>query len=1484
MFRMNKKIISVILSSILLSGCGGDDSSGVIELPPSIEKPLPPIEPPVEPPLPPEEGGRPEINLARRGYLTLGSEKIQSSDITCNTQLLSPKGFTFNAGDLVHCVYDGMTLVSFQTSRPWTREATEQTELTLSLSDEFIFNESKFKNATLLLQTNDSCADKNTLCLNLDTVSKVKFKNFYQNDLDKDPEIFKKEIIEEVANNATTDSVPSTHQPNVEAVTTPGTQPDLNSSFVSANAESAYQYQPETMILSSGRLTNHLNQGVAGVDYYSPSGRGVTDENGAFTFNWGETISFGIGSFELGSARANKNTIQLIELGNDTHGKNISYLIQRYSTSNAENSIKVIDSVRSVFAEYPNAINTIINTSLSSIPSLSENPDKKSEFISQFDDGLAKEVDDKICATNACNSGASYNMPLKSSIDSEIKSIIDKLWGINEKGLPVSKFHVFHDATNFYGNTGNARGQAAINISNTAIPILMSRNDGNYWLSFGQKRAYDNEGLAYITEAPSLVVPENVQSNSTTFNLPFISLGNIGQGKVMVIGNAYYNSVLRCPNGYSWNGSVDKNGECGIKSDSDDMKNFMQNTLRYLTNNAYNPTTGSINIGTNIDLVYFTRGGQTTGNSTEFTLHPDFKAKLSTINQFGNINPQETPLLILNGFEYLTSFNNDHYAIPLSAVISKPKLSERDITDLIQYVESGGAILIMETVLNNLRDNNSGPYSRLLDSAGLSMGVNKNSVLNGSSGNYKLPRNVREEGIWVYESYPLTDNDTPYTITDEGKVEWTYQINNKPQDKPKLEVARWVEMNNENKEITRYAYIDTKGKSEAEIATEKASILNAFPGLAECTKNDYHYEVNCLEYRPGNKIPLRGINPQYTQLPLDEATAKSMVQAADLGTNITRLYEHELYFRTKGKSGIRLNEVDLNRLYQNMSVWLWNNEPYRYENIGDDELGFKTFTEFLNCYTQNSHLGTSCPEALQNSLIQQKMLLGDKTTLNPSYPLNYMEKPLTRLMLGRSYWDLNIKVDTTQYPGNATGGSSETIPVSLYSNAAKWFAGNLQSTGLWAPAHQQVTVSAPTNEPIAITVALADDLTGREQHEKGLNRPPRVSKTFTMSSGSTSFTVPYGGLIYIKGNSKTKETVNFTFTGVIKAPYFKDNAWVVGHDLNATAPFGEIESNAFIYTTAKSNLTASNIIPSNETENSLSKQAIFSQQIDSFADAMHDFYGRDETQRSVHQKFTYPELVGHKQRFVNDRQISIGAAHSGYPVMNSSLNPTSNNIQTTPLNDWLLWHEVGHNAAEAPLVIPGGTEVTNNVLALYMQDKFNGKMSRVESDIRIAPDLLANANGQGWAMGGAGDRLVMFAQLKVWAEQYFDIHQWYSDTSLPAYYSEKEGMKGWNLYQLMHRKARGDTVGDEKFGGINYCQMNEGTQADKLMLCASYLTQTDLSSFFKAWNPGATSSKTPGSPELLFNGGVSAFGYSKLQSLQLKQPERKVESINNIKL
>ena len=1508
-FKYKKSLLAAILSATLLAGCDGGGSgsssdtppvdSGTGSLPEVKPDPTPNPEPTPEPtpdpeptpePIPdpePTPEPEPEPVPTKTGYLTLGgSQRVTGA--TCNGE--SSDGFTFTPGNTVSCVVGSTTIATFNTQSEAARSLRAVDKVSFSLEDaqELANSENKKTNAISLVTSSDSCpADAEQLCLTFSSVvDRARFEKLYKQ-IDLATDNFSKLVNEEVENNAATDKAPSTHTSTVVPVTTEGTKPDLNASFVSANAEQFYQYQPTEIILSEGQLVDSLGNGVAGVDYYTNSGRGVTDENGKFSFSWGETISFGIDTFELGSVRGNKSTIALTELGDEVRGANIDQLIHRYSTTGQNNTRVVPDDVRKVFAEYPNVINEIINLSLSNGATLDEGDQNvvlPNEFIEQFKTGQAKEIDTAICAkTDGCNEARWFSLTTRNVNDGQIQGVINKLWGVDTNYQSVSKFHVFHDSTNFYGSTGNARGQAVVNISNSAFPILMARNDKNYWLAFGEKRAWDKNELAYITEAPSIVQPENVTRDTATFNLPFISLGQVGEGKLMVIGNPHYNSILRCPNGYSWGGGVNSKGECTLSGDSDDMKHFMQNVLRYLSNDIWQPNTKSImTVGTNLENVYFKKAGQVLGNSAPFAFHEDFTGiTVKQLTSYGDLNPEEIPLLILNGFEYVTQWSGDPYAVPLRADTSKPKLTQQDVTDLIAYLNKGGSVLIMENVMSNLKEESASSFVRLLDAAGLSMALNKSVVNNDPQGYPDRVRQRRATGIWVYERYPAADGaQPPYTIDpNTGEVTWKYQQDNKPDDKPKLEVASWQE-EVEGKQVTRYAFID-----EAEYTTEesleaaKAKIFEKFPGLQECKDSTYHYEINCLERRPGTDVPVTGgmYVPRYTQLNLDADTAKAMVQAADLGTNIQRLYQHELYFRTKGSKGERLNSVDLERLYQNMSVWLWNDTKYRYEEGKEDELGFKTFTEFLNCYANDAYAGgTKCSADLKKSLVDNNMIYGDGSSkagmMNPSYPLNYMEKPLTRLMLGRSWWDLNIKVDVEKYPGSVSAkGESVTENISLYSNPTKWFAGNMQSTGLWAPAQQDVTIKSSASVPVTVTVALADDLTGREKHEVALNRPPRVTKTYTLeANGEVTFKVPYGGLIYIKGDSKDDVSANFTFTGVVKAPFYKDGEWK--NDLDSPAPLGELESASFVYTTPKKNLEASNFTGG---------VAEFAKDLDTFASSMNDFYGRND-EDGKHRMFTYKNLTGHKHRFTNDVQISIGDAHSGYPVMNSSFSTNSTTLPTTPLNDWLIWHEVGHNAAETPLNVPGATEVANNVLALYMQDRYLGKMNRVADDITVAPEYLDESNGQAWARGGAGDRLLMYAQLKEWAEENFDIKQWYPDGELPKFYSDRKGMKGWNLFQLMHRKARGDDVGNSTFGGKNYCAESNGNAADTLMLCASWVAQADLSEFFKKWNPGASAYQLPGATEMSFQGGVSSSAYSTLASLKLPKPEKGPETINKV--
>ncbi len=184
--------------------------------------------------------------------------------------------------------------------------------------------------------------------------------------------------------------IPSTVVP----VTTEGTKPDLNASFVSANAEQFYQYQPTEIILSEGQLVDSPGNGVAGVDYYTNSGRGVTDETVNSPLAGGETISFGIDTLNWSSVRGNKSTIALTELGDEVRGQiSISSFIV------IRRLVKIILVLfRTMYARsLPNipTINEIINLSLSNGATLDEGDQNvvlPNEFIEQFKTGQAKEI------------------------------------------------------------------------------------------------------------------------------------------------------------------------------------------------------------------------------------------------------------------------------------------------------------------------------------------------------------------------------------------------------------------------------------------------------------------------------------------------------------------------------------------------------------------------------------------------------------------------------------------------------------------------------------------------------------------------------------------------------------------------------------------------------------------------------------------------------------------------------------------------------------------------------------------------------------------------------------------------------------------------------------------------------------------------------------------------------------------------------------
>ncbi len=1450
-------------------GCHNDDTSDV---------------------LPPTESIPPTDIIPPTTYIgsLLTSGKLIKGEVDCNGVRLIDSTFEVSQGASFDCTLGSVRLGSFTAPFP------EQTPDSISndkVHASFDLRNIHGDNVTKVLQSIDSCKTQDEICLT--AINSFDIEDVFNQGLSN-------EVVDAylaAKREQATDEVgkaPSSHvDDKVVPAVDPDAKNDLNSNFVSANAESTYSYKPsaDSKVLTRSKLTDLNGKPLVGISYFSSNAVGVTDENGEIEYLWGDTLTFGIDTFEFGQIRGNQVDYKLTDVTeNNVTKANIQALLERYA-SDLGGQFEITQDVQDTFAMYPNVINELINLSLPNGGKLDGSDfSLPNEFEAQFNSGLTATIDQAL--RQPASFAHTSRRPQVLSLDSG-QYVTESL---NAIFRDVTTFHVFNDNGSFYGATGYTRGMRALNLSNRAFPVMMPRADLNRELDFGQQQAWTREGRPYIAQWPGIDMPEipTVSKDNATFGFPFVTAGEIGAGKIVMMGNGMYPSILSCPDNY-WNNrsvTIDSAAKSCTSTkienpkhdDHGSMKQFFANLFQWFNNGQ---ATQGISVATNIDKAYFANHNSGLGKQYDFFISPEFGfGSVTTLTQggFDGLSVEDTPILILQA--YRPKLVQDGMTNQFLADLDIPNLTQDDITALINYVNEGGNILFMDAI----QTTNPEPIGRLADAAGMSVGGQNvtptNQAFCGSSYYCQAPYpNLHVQGgtdMVVLERFQDNDGKQPFTVNQDGSVEWikdetkikfeipTYEI-------PKLDIEGKPEVDDQGKPVmlTKQARIFVNTPEERQAAIKE--LQTAFDGTPVCA-SEYEYEFNCIETRSGHGYTVRGAyhRPDFDRYQVSKEVVESMVKAANLGTNFTALYNHELYYRTKGKQGVRLSTVELNQAYDNLSIWMWNDNPYRYETGIQDELGFQQAVQFLNCYTGDQHqtdtVAAKCPADLKASLVSNGMIHGEgelKGQLSPSYPLNYMEKPLTRIMLGRSYWDHEITVDTTSYPGRTPGVTSNgRAEIQTNGKAVTYSAGNNQSTGFWAPQLQPVTITGGVKA--TITVMMADDLTGKPNHEVALKRPPRMQTSYGYDGSKLTFKAPYGGLIYIQPKERDRDIVTFNLDGVETAAWWTNGQWVHKPD-SATAPIAEIDTGSFIYTTPINNVTSIDI-------------AQFAEEMNRFAEAASDFYGRDETtEEGTHRRFTYPELEEFRHRFVNDVQISVGAAHSGYPVMNSSFNATSTTVPTQAKNDWLLWHEVGHNLASAPFSAPGSTEVTNNLLALYMQElegrNDNPRMDRIIFDIKKAP-LWLNANsGHAWSHGDAGMRLVMFGQLKLWAKAHFKIDDWYSnDDAKPAIYGEDEG---WNMFKLMHRKARGDVQGDN--GGINYCSSKDTglSNGDLMMVCSSYVSGYDLRDFFTTWNVGETSMTNPdGTKE--YSGGISQRAKDIVTALKLAKPEHSPLAVDSL--
>lgn len=122
-------------------------------------------------------------------------------------------------------------------------------------------------------------------------------------------------------------------------------------------------------------------------------------------------------------------------------------------------------------------------------------------------------------------------------------------------------------------------------------------------------------------------------------------------------------------------------------------------------------------------------------------------------------------------------------------------------------------------------------------------------------------------------------------------------------------------------------------------------------------------------------------------------------------------------------------------------------------------------------------------------------------------------------------------------------------------------------------------------------------------------------------------------------------------------------------------------------------------------------------------------------------------------RIVDDTQISIGAGHSGYPIMCIHWGAGMMNLDGLQRSgSWGALHEMGHNmgqGANGIFALPGNTEVVNNFYGTCVMNLLNGtRFTRIHpSSWNGVAKRVADRTPDLWSKCSGGERLVFYMTL-----------------------------------------------------------------------------------------------------------------------------------------
>lgn len=346
------------------------------------------------------------------------------------------------------------------------------------------------------------------------------------------------------------------------------------------------------------------------------------------------------------------------------------------------------------------------------------------------------------------------------------------------------------------------------------------------------------------------------------------------------------------------------------------------------------------------------------------------------------------------------------------------------------------------------------------------------------------------------------------------------------------------------------------------------------------------------------------------------------------------------------------------------------------------------------------------------------------------------------------------------------------------------------STGLYAAAGEPITVTVPeamAAQGYAVRIGCHKD---KLYNLPYWSRMPEITKSEPLTNPATRTASAFGGLIYIEVPEKAAGHKPFSATiqGGMAAPLFvlgqdDDAKW--NHELkNRPAPWAELACDKMILS-----------VPTEvaRTVANPTQLMTFWKQV---VEAQDDICNQTAERKR-------PE------RMVADVQISAGFMHSGYPIMlhvPQALEMVTFNRIKFP--GWGFHHEIGHNHQRGDFTYDGTTEVTNNVLAMYVYDAVL-KKDWLIGHTNIAPEK----------------RKEHIQKIKASSDKWTT---WKSDpfVALTTYIQlvQAFGFESWRAYLY--------SFADSKFGPA---PKNEGEKRDQFLVRYSKISKRNLGPFFEAW-------------------------------------------------